>query len=132
VSHSRLSRVSNPDKQKKTCLCHVNSMKRWTPPVQIMAMRFCEDRETEDDDPGILLYEPRDAGRPTKVIEPLVTANLCSIHYNYRVPSWQESVREEIGSMMRVGIIVPSKSPWTSPIVPSKRRMALCDCVEYR
>ena len=26
-----------------------------------MAVHFCEDRETEDSDPGILLYEPRDA-----------------------------------------------------------------------
>jgi hypothetical protein len=126
-----------------------------------MAVRFCEDRET---DPGILVYEPRDAGRPTilsagqlsqveellqkhnsvfdtspghtAVVEHHISTGDSKpvFHPPYRVPSaWQESVREEIGSMLRAGIIVPSKSPWTSPIVPVKKKdCSLRLCVDYR
>ena len=44
-------------------------------------------------------------------------------HPPYRVPSaWQESVREEIEDMLRAGIIVPSRSPWKSPIVHVKKK----------
>ena len=160
-------RVSTPDRLKKTRLYHVNSMKRWTPPVQVMAVRFCEDRETEDSDPGILLFEPRDAGLPkisdrlsaaqssqveellqkyntvfdtspghTEVVEHHISTGDSKpvFHPPYRVPSaWQESVREEIGDMLRAGIIVPSKSPWTSPIVPVKKKDgSLRLCVDYR
>ena len=117
-------------------------MKRWTPPVQVMAVRFCKDRQTEDSDPGILLYEPRDAGLPkrlsgvqssqveellqkynavfntspghTEVVEHHIsTADSKPVfHPPYRVPSArQESVSEEIGDMLRAGIIVPPRVP---------------------
>ena len=52
----------------------------------------------------------------------------------YRIPAaWQEQVRDEIKSMLDAGIIVPSDSPWTSPVIPVKKKdggMRLC--IDYR
>ena len=55
-------------------------------------------------------------------------------HPPYRIPpAWQEEVRQEIGDMLDAGIIVPSKSPWTSPLVPIRKKDGgLRLCVDYR
>ena len=37
----------------------------------------------------------------------------------YQIPEkWREYVRKEIGTLMEMGVLVPSTSPWGSPIVP--------------
>ncbi len=55
-------------------------------------------------------------------------------HPPYRLPqAWQSKVREEIRSMAEAGIIVPSSSPWTSPLVPIRKKDGnLRLCVDYR
>ena len=52
----------------------------------------------------------------------------------YRIPpAWQDKVRREIQTMLDVGIIEPSTSAWTSPIIPVKKKDgSLRLCVDYR
>lgn len=51
-------------------------------------------------------------------------------HPPYRIPqAWQSKVQEEVQAMAEAGIIVPSSSPWTSPLVPVRKkdgRLRLC------
>lgn len=51
----------------------------------------------------------------------------------YRIPhAWKDQVRKEIRTMLDTGIIVPS-DPWTSPIVPVKKKDGnIRLCVDYR
>ncbi len=56
-------------------------------------------------------------------------------HAPYRIPTaWQEhKVRQEIQQMLDEGIKTPSTSPWTSPVVPVKKKDgSLRLCVDYR
>ena len=55
-------------------------------------------------------------------------------HPPYRIPSaWQNQVRREIQTMLDAGVIEPSTSPWTSPIIPVKKKDgSLRLCIDYR
>ena len=52
----------------------------------------------------------------------------------YRVPkAWEEKVRDELKSMLDLGVIEPSKSPWESPIVVVKKKDGnIRICIDYR
>ena len=52
----------------------------------------------------------------------------------YQLPDkLKEAVWEEIGSLKRLGILVPSTSPWGSPIVPvAKKDGSVRVCVDFR
>ena len=52
----------------------------------------------------------------------------------YRVAkAWEEDVRQEIRSMLELGVIEPCRSPWASPIVTvAKKDGTLRLCVDYR
>lgn len=52
----------------------------------------------------------------------------------YRIPvAWQAQIREEVKSMLDAGIIVPSDSAWTSPVIPVKKKDGgIRLCVDYR
>ena len=55
-------------------------------------------------------------------------------HPPYRIPTaWQNQVRKEIQTMLDSGVIEPSTSPWTSPIIPVKKKDgSLRLCIDYR
>ena len=53
----------------------------------------------------------------------------------YRIaPGWRQDVKEEIQQLVREGILVPSKSAWSSPMVPLRKRgtNAIRLCIDYR
>ena len=52
----------------------------------------------------------------------------------YQIPSkWKEKVREEIEELKQMGILVPSYSTWSSPIVPvAKPDGSVRVCVDFR
>ena len=52
----------------------------------------------------------------------------------YQIPDkWRDAVREEIGTLKQLGILVPSTSPWGSPIVPvAKKDGGVRVCVDFR
>ena len=72
----------------------------------------------------------------TEVVEHSVDTGEAKpvFHPPYRLPpAWQEEVRSEIGNMLEAGVIVPSKSPWTSPLVPIRKKDGgVRLCVDYR
>ena len=52
----------------------------------------------------------------------------------YRIPNkLKEGVREEIEKLVQLGIVVPSTSPWASPVVPvPKKDGSVRVCIDYR
>ena len=52
----------------------------------------------------------------------------------YQIPDkWRDAVMEEIGTLKQLGILVPSTSPWGSPIVPvAKKDGGVRVCVDFR
>ena len=52
----------------------------------------------------------------------------------YQIPDkWREQVREEISKLSDMGILVPSTSPWSSPIVPvPKKDGTIRICIDFR
>ena len=44
-------------------------------------------------------------------------------------PVWNDQFREEIQTLAKAGILVPSLSAWSSPIMPVKNEMAWRSCV---
>ena len=56
-----------------------------------------------------------------------------SITHHTIPQAWQRKVRYEVQTMLEAGIIVPSSSPSTSPLVPvHKKDGSLRLCVDYR
>ena len=52
----------------------------------------------------------------------------------YQIPDkWKEPVRQELMTLRELGILVPTTSPWSSPIVPvPKKDGAVRVCVDFR
>ena len=52
----------------------------------------------------------------------------------YQIPDkWRDAVREEIGTLKQLGILVPSTCPWGSPIVPvAKKDGGVRVCADFR
>ena len=53
----------------------------------------------------------------------------------YRIaPGWRAELKEEIQSLVRDGIMVPSKSPWSFPMVPVRKKETntIRLCIDYR
>ena len=63
----------------------------------------------------------------TKDASPIRTAQ-------YRLaPAWKEQLREEISALRAAGILEPSLSPWSSPILPvRKKEGGIRLCVDFR
>ena len=52
-------------------------------------------------------------------------------HHPRRIPlAWRDKVKEEVDTMLKSGVIEPSHSPWTSPIVQKEGGLRLC--IDYR
>ncbi len=74
-------------------------------------------------------------GHTTQAVHSSNTGDAKPIYYApYRIPTaWQHKVRQEIQQMLDEGIITPSTSAWTSPVVPVKKKGgSLRLCVDYR
>ena len=54
--------------------------------------------------------------------------------YPYRVPpAWQDKLREEVHSLVATGILRPSFSPWSSPMVPVRKTDGSVRlCINYK
>ena len=52
----------------------------------------------------------------------------------YQIPDrWKEPVRQELMTLKELGILLPTTSPWSSPIVPvSKKDETVRVCVDFR
>ena len=54
--------------------------------------------------------------------------------YPYRIaPAWKEELHDEVRQLLEDGIIIPSHSPWSAPMVPIRKTSgALRLCIDYR
>ena len=52
----------------------------------------------------------------------------------YRIlPGWRAELKEEVLRLVRQGILVPSQSPWSAPMVSVRKPSgAICLCIDYR
>ena len=160
-------KVYVPERRKKIRLIHVNMLKPWKTPSNVLSVMCTQEPETDEgelslytletslpDNPsinpdlsntqkaellsllGTLGETLKDTpGRTTLASHKIRTNGAAPIHQHpYRIPAaWQTAVREEIQTMLNLGIIEPSDSPWASPIVAVKKKDgSLRLCVDYR
>ena len=144
-------------KNKKKKVFHLNNLKKFEV-RQAGVMRLAVVGESVEDEEmvGVNLTEVCDEFDGT-VVEQLETAfpdvfsdlpgktEVCQLailtgderpiaSHPYRIPDrLKEAVRAELGSLEKLGIIVPSDSPWASPIVPvPKSDGSVRVCVDFR
>ena len=74
-------------------------------------------------------------GRTTMAEYDVITGDAQPVRLpTYRLPhAYREPVKQEMEEMLDSGIIVPSQSPWSAPIVPvTKKDGSLRLCVDFR
>lgn len=154
--------IETPERRKKKNLYHVNLLKKWETPVADCCMaeeldeedfpdwrdcgntgqpRFGEELTTQErSEIQSVLKEFSDVlqGKPglTELAEhSIVTGSEGPIRLApYRIPhAYREAVVEELKEMEKSGIIEPSQSEWSAPIVVVKKKDGnIRLCVDYR
>ena len=74
-------------------------------------------------------------GKTLRITHHIKTGDSPPINLHpYRVPvAWKDEVKKEIQTMLELGVIKPSDSPWAAPIVTVKKKDgSLRMCVDYR
>ena len=82
--------------------------------------------------PGVLANTP---GQTQTVVYAIDTGEhrpICTTPYRL-CPTWHQEVKQEIDDLLKIGIIEPCVSPWSSPIVSIKKLDgSIRFCVDYR
>ena len=137
--------VPNHRKHKKTV--HVNMLKHWTTPdASVLSVLLLHDEEDEeivsavkdDEHPlteqqrhqlnqTLLQWEKTLNSEPGKVSTTVHVINTGSssptiVPQYWIVPACKEPLRDELRFNAKTGIIRPSLSPWSSPVLPVKRK----------
>ena len=155
-------RVHVPGKGSKGKVLHVNLLKRWTTPashIHRVAIVVDEDEEDEicpvglrlgrpvfvpseqqqaalddvlNDFSDVLCQVPGRTNRAELVINTGEHAPVCS--HPYRIaPRWREQVKSQIDTLLSLGIIQPSTSPWSSSVVTVKKKDGgIRICLDFR
>ena len=146
--------IAVPNRRKRKKTVHVNMLKHWTTPdASVLSILLLHDEEDEeivstvkdDEHPRteqqrhqlnqtLLQWEKTLNPEPGKVSTTVHVINTGSssstIVPQYRIaPAWKEPLRDELRSMAKTGIIRPSLSPWSSPVLPVKRKMGRSESV---
>ena len=137
---------------------HVNNLKKYYPRVEeVLRLALVAEDWSEDEEVGTRLLGKVEGFKEEEVVEQLrgefpevfsdlpgrTTACKLSIDtgdaaprrsHPYRVPNkLKEGVRAEVEKLVEMGIVVPSTSPWASPVVPvPKGDGTVRVCVDYR
>ena len=139
--------IAVPNRRKRKKTVHVNMLKHWTTPdASVLSILLLHDEEDEeivltvkyDEHPlteqqrhqlnqTLLQWEKTLNPEPGKVSTTVHVINTGSssptIVPQYRIaPAWKEPLRDELRSMAKTGIIRPSLSPWSSPVLPVKKK----------
>lgn len=148
-----------PHRRSKSMIAHVNRLKRWNNlEASVMRVVIAEDEVGTDDPPGrialstpdltqeqsdqlkALLEEFKDVvcpevGKVEGVEHTIDTGDHSPIRSApYRLaPAWRNELREEVRSLLESGVIKPSFSPWSSPMVPVRKPDGSVRlCIDYR
>ena len=150
------------DHQKRKRVYHVNLLKKWETPVSSCMAQEVDDEEDlpdwrasgkvgqpmlgkqlgqeEREDIQQLLREFADVlqgepGRTQLTVHSVNTGSARPIRLPpYRIPhAYRETVQKELKDMIESGIIEPSHSEWSSPIVVVKKKDGnIRICIDYR
>ena len=136
---------------------HINNMKKfWAREEDVMRLAVVAEDFEDDEDVGTRMSgrcNDFDLGQLDKLKEefPEVFSdipgktNVCKLVIKtkealpissmpYRVPDrMKEGVRQEVNKLVEMGVVIPSTSPWASPIVPvPKSDGSIRLCIDYR
>ena len=142
----------------KAKVLHVNNLKKYYERTEdVLRLALVAEDWSEDEVVSTKLYgscpdfEEEDVVRGLRAEFPEVFSDLpgrtdaCSLKIDtgpaaprgshpYRIPNrLKEGVREELEKLVELGIVVPSTSPWASPVVPvPKQDGTVRVCIDYR
>ena len=139
-------------------LLHINNLKKfWEREETVLRLALVAEDWSEDEEVGTKLKGKCKDFDEVKVVEMLRgefpevfsdlpgKTNACSLKIEtgteaprrsppYRIPDrLKEGVRSEVDKLVELGIVVPSTSPWASPVVPvPKSDGTVRVCIDYR
>ena len=142
----------------RTKVLHVNNLKKFYPRVEeVLRLALVAEDWAEDEAVGTKMFGHYDGFKEEEVVKmlrkefPEVFSDLpgkttaCQLtidtgdatprgSHPYRIPNkLKEGVRAEVEKLVDLGIVVPSTSPWASPVVPvPKKDGTVRVCVDYR
>ena len=145
-------RIAVPNRRSHVLVTHINRLKPWkTPTANLFRVVVAKDSEGCDDPVGkVKMGTPQmsetqheELDNLLRVFKDVVTMELGKVtavshaidtgqdppirSHPYRIAQGlKEELHQEIRSLVQEGILVPSRSPWSSPMVPL---MAPCGCV---
>ena len=156
---SRVDYLVNLGKGKgRVKTLHINNLKRYYPRVEeILRVALVAEDWADDEAVGTTLKGAFEGFEEEAVVRELRSdfpevfsdlpgkATVCQLRIDtgdavprrshpYRVPDrLKEGVRKEVNKLVELGIVVPSTSPWASPVVPvPKSDGTVRVCVDYR
>ena len=156
---SRVDYLVNLGKGKgRVKVLHVNNLKRFYPRVEdVLRLALVAEDWSDDEEVGTKLLGKYEGFNEEEVVQGLREefpevfsdlpgrTNACKLtidtgeaaprrSHPYRVPNkLKEGVRAEVEKLVEMGIVVPSTSPWASPVVPvPKGDGTVRVCVDYR
>ena len=148
-----------PSRRSKTLVAHVNRLKAWkNPEAHVLRVVMAEEeQEAEEVASGMVLATPnlnegqtgqlRDLlkeyddvvcqkiGQVEGVDHKIETGEHAPVRSApYRLaPAWRDQLREEVRTLAEQGILKPSLSPWSSPMVPVRKPDGTVRlCIDYR
>ena len=153
-------RIGSLENNSKNQVVHINRLKPWetqvanlfrvvvadetaemSEPVGKMKMGTPELTEEQQVDLQLVLEEFGDVvteklGKVKNHKHTISTGDIDPIRSDpYRIaPGWRTDLKSEIDELLKHGIIVPSRSPWSSPMVPVRKHgtKAIRLCIDYR
>ena len=152
-------RIAVPNRRSHVLVTHINRLKPWkTPTANLFRVVVAKDSEGCDDPVGrVKMGTPQmsetqqeeldnllrvfkdvvtmELGKVTAVSHAIDTGQAPPIRsHPYRIaPGLKEELHQEIRSLVQEGILVPSRSPWSSPMVPIKKTDGtLRLCIDFR
>ena len=153
-------RIGSLENNSKNQVVHINKLKPWetqganlfrvvvadetterSEPVGKMKMVTPELTEEQQVDLQLVLEEFGDVvtgklGKVKNYKDTISTGDIDPISsHPYRIaPGWRTDLKGEIDELLKQGIIVPSRSPWSSPMVPVRKHgtKAIRLCIDYR
>ena len=156
---SRVDYVVNVGKGKgRIKVLHINNLKKFYPrPEEVLRLALVAEDWAEDESVGTRLsgncvgFKEEEVVQGLKQEFPEVFSDLPGTatvgqfeirtgdaapvrSHPYRVPDkLKEGVRAEVNKLVELGIVVPSNSPWASPVVPvPKKDGTVRVCIDYR
>ena len=151
--------LAGPDRRSRRRMAHINMLKAWNPPdASLLGMLIVDEEEDEgqgkckvlaelpalmgrqNDEVRDLLAEYNDVvrqevGRARDICHEIDTGNEKPIRScPYRlVPAWRDQLREEVRVLQESGTVVPSTSPWSSPMVQVRKPDGTFrQCIDFR